>query len=187
MSSFSNVILVGFSGTGKTLVGRKVARVLDWAFVDSDTEIEGRTGKPVRQIFAEDGESAFRAIEKQVIGEICLGVHRVVSTGGGAVLDRDNMDLMKSSGLVVRLEARPETIYARLKDGQGASPRGRPLLASDDPLKRIRSLKSEREAHYSDAHCTVKTDDLTTSQVAEIVVRYLKENVKTSCGDTGNT
>ena len=176
MTSFSNVILVGFSGTGKSLVGQEVARLLSWDFVDSDTEIERRTGKPVPRIFAEDGEPAFRAIENQVIGELCQGRHHVISTGGGAVLDPDNRELIKNSGLVVRLDARPETIYSRLKKGQGGSAGGRPLLASADPMERIRSLKSEREDHYSKAHRTVHTDDLTMSQVAEVVVRCLEED-----------
>ena len=176
MTSFSNVILVGFSGTGKSLVGQEVARLLGWKFVDSDGEIERGTGKLVPRIFAEDGESAFRAVEKQVIGELCLGQHTVIATGGGTVLDPDNWELMKSSGLVVRLDARSETIYARLQDGQGGSAGDRPLLASDDPLERIRLLKSEREGHYSKAHRTVNTDDLTMSQVAEVVVRCFEED-----------
>ena len=176
MTSFSNVILVGFSGTGKSLVGQEVARLLGWDFVDSDSEIERRTGKPVSRIFAGDGEPAFRAIEKQVIDELCRGQHTVIATGGGAVLDPDNRELIKSSGLVVHLDARSETIYARLKDGQGGSAGDRPLLASNDPLERIRLLKLEREGHYSKAHRTVHTDDLTMSQVAEVVVRCLEED-----------
>lgn len=180
-----NIILVGFMGTGKTLVGREVARLLGWDFVDTDTEIEQRAGKSVPRVFADDGETSFRSLESKVLSEACSGKHRVVSAGGGAIVDSENRKLMLDRGAVVCLDAEPETIYARLTcdDMDGVS--ARPLLSAPDPLKRIQELKSERQDFYSAAHFTVTTDELTVEEVAQKVLRSL--NLPQSHRDTENS
>ena len=166
----SNIILVGFSGTGKTLVGRELARAWEWDFVDLDKEIELRAGKPVRRIFADEGEPAFRRMEKDLLQEVCAGQDKVISTGGGAMIDPENRDLILSRGLVVCLDARPDTLYARLMAEGGNPIELRPLLSSPEPLERIRTLKQEREVYYSHVHVRVPTDGLTVEQVARAVM-----------------
>ncbi|MBI4234446.1 MAG: 3-dehydroquinate synthase [Chloroflexi bacterium] len=169
----SKLILTGFAGTGKTAIGREAARLLAWEFVDTDDEITRRAGKPVERVFAEDGEPAFRRLEAQVLAGACARTaSTVIATGGGAVVDDGNRALMLRSGVVVCLEARPETIYQRLFDTTSGGPNPiRPLLADPDPLGRIRQLKGQRQPAYALAHWTVHTDTLTVGEAAREVVR----------------
>ena len=170
MSFPDNIFLTGFSGTGKTLVGREVACLLGWEFFDMDAEIEARAGKPVSRIFAEDGESVFRTMEKSILREVCHGHGKVVATGGGSVVDPENRELMLASGAVICLDALPETIYHRLTaDGVGQV-ESRPLLSGPEPLEGIKYLKASRQANYSTAHRKVDTDGLTVEKVAREVV-----------------
>ena len=179
MNLASNIILTGFSGTGKSLVGKKVAHVLEWDFVDTDSEIGKQAGKSISRIFAEDGEPAFRALEKQLVKEACSGSHRVISTGGGAIVDERNRELILGRGLVVCLDATPETIYARLR-GESVGPLSdRPLLPGPDPLGKIRELMEARQKYYSMAHSAVDTDNLSIDQAAEAVVEKWREGWKT--------
>ena len=170
LRSADNIILVGFMGTGKTLAGQEIARLLGWEFVDTDAEIEERVGKPVSRIFEEDGEEAFRLLERQTLREVCLGHGRVVSTGGGAMVDPENRELMLNRGYVVCLDASPETIHSRLVSDDTNPVAVRPLLAAPDPLERIKVLKGQRKVYYSAAHQTVHTDSLTVGQTAQEVV-----------------
>ena len=107
MSSLHNIILTGFSGTGKSRAGAEVARVLGWKFIDTDAEAVRRAGKPIVSIFSEDGEEAFRRLEGEVLQQACSGGQRVIATGGGMLMDPNNRKLVSDSGLVVGLEATP--------------------------------------------------------------------------------
>ena len=174
MTTRNRIYLIGFSGAGKSAVGRSTARLLGWRFVDADERIVERAGKAVERIFAEDGEPAFRELERATIAEFAREENIVVSTGAGSVMHDQSLGGMLSSGLVVALEARPETVYRRLShiaELDGAEAMARPMLQSDDPLGRIESLKRERQWAYSHAHWTVHTDDLTIEQAAQEVVR----------------
>lgn len=172
MLSPHNIILTGFSGTGKSRVGVEVARVLGWQFIDTDSEIALQTGKEIASIFSQEGEEAFRLLEKQALKRACSGTGRVVSTGGGILMDPENRRLALGSGLVVGLEASPETIHQRLvAQGNNRDPEERPLLAGPDPLRSISELKKLRQPHYASAHWLVQTDNLTESQVASEVIR----------------
>ena len=169
-----SIILTGFSGTGKSAVGREVARSLGWRFVETDEEVVAQAGKSIADIFAQEGEPRFRELERQAVRVACQGERVVVSTGGGALIDAENRELMlNSGGVVVCLEARLQTIYQRLTgDGDdGSDATVRPLLAGPEPLERIRSLKEQRQSTYALAHWTVHTDDLTLDQVATEVLR----------------
>ncbi|MBI4337429.1 MAG: 3-dehydroquinate synthase [Chloroflexi bacterium] len=168
-----NLILTGFSGTGKTAVGRQTARLLAWDFVDTDQEIVRQAGKPIERIFAEDGETAFRALECEALARACATPRAVIATGGGVMADPANRELMLRSGVVVCLEAQPETIYQRLFQAAKAAsdPVVRPLLAGPDPLERIRTLKATRQPAYALAHWTVHTDHLSVEEVAREAVR----------------
>ena len=114
MSRLRNIILTGFSGTGKSKVAAEVARILGWQLVDTDEDIVSRRGKEVADIFADEGEAAFRRLESEVLARACAGDGKIVATGGGVLMDAENRRLLFESGLVVGLEARPDTIYQRL-------------------------------------------------------------------------
>ncbi|MFQ5861281.1 MAG: shikimate kinase, partial [Dehalococcoidia bacterium] len=172
MGRGENIVLTGFSGTGKSQVGRQVALMLGWRFVDTDEEIVGQAGKPVHRIFREEGEATFRTLESQVLREVLAGERQVVSTGGGAIVDPANLRLVLRRGLLVCLEARPETICQRLQENTGdAESDVRPLLAGSNSLKRIRTLKAARQPFYARARWTIHTDDLTIEEVARETVR----------------
>ncbi|MDA0799112.1 MAG: 3-dehydroquinate synthase [Chloroflexi bacterium] len=175
MTTGSRIFLVGFSGTGKSAVGRRVARLLGWDFVDQDEYIVERSGMAVEQIFAGEGEDGFRRREREAITELAARDKVVVSGGGGVMLQEACRSTMLDAGLVVALEARPETIFARLTAAvgePGAEGMVRPMLDADgDPMERIESLKRERQWAYALAEWTVSTDGLSVEQAAHEVVR----------------
>jgi shikimate kinase/3-dehydroquinate synthase len=170
MKRAQRIILTGFSGTGKTEVARLVAERLGWQAVDSDDAIVEAAGKPIPTIFAQDGESHFRSLEHSVLRQLCSRPKLVIGAGGGAIVAADNRRLMADGGFIVCLEARPETILKRLRPQFESDPAARPLLATPDPLARIRELKSFRQPYYALADQTVHTDGLTMEQVAAEVV-----------------
>jgi 3-dehydroquinate synthase len=169
----TNLIITGFSGTGKSLVAIEVALRLNWDFLDTDDEIVKQAGKPIAEIFRQDGEARFRELEREMIRKACQQKHTVISIGGGAIVDPQNYELLAKTGLIVCLEAKPETIYERLFREAARSPETevRPLLAVDDPLERIRQLKASRQSHYAKADWTIHTDGLNVNEVAEEVIR----------------
>jgi len=169
----ANVILAGFSATGKSLVAREVARRLNWDFIDTDAEIIRLAGKQVDDIFQQEGEGEFRRLEREVIGKACKQKQSVIAIGGGAMIDPRNYEVLAKSGFIFCLEARPETIHQRLfKDvNYNSEPEARPLLAVGNPLERIRKLKASRQVYYANADWTVHTDSLSIDQVVEEVIR----------------
>ncbi len=169
----SNLCITGFSGTGKSLVAKEVARRLSWGFFDTDDEIVKQTGKPIAEIFRQDGEAKFRELEHEIVRNASRQRKTVLAIGGGAIVDTQNYELLAKSGLIVCLEAKPETIYERLFREATRSPETevRPLLATDDPLERIRQLKASRQPYYAEADWTIHTDGLSISEVAEEVIR----------------
>jgi len=169
----TNLIITGFSGTGKSLVAKEVARGLNWDFLDTDDEIVKQTGKPIAEIFRQDGEGKFRELEREAIRKACQQKQTVIAIGGGAIVDPQSYELLAKTGLIVCLEAKPETIYERLFREAAYSPETevRPLLADDNPLERIKQLKASRQPYYANVDWTVHTDNLNISQVAEEVIR----------------
>ena len=163
-----NIILVGFMASGKTSVGRALAERTGWAFVDADDAIVARAGKPIHRIFAEDGEPAFRELERQVIADLCAGERQVIASGGGAFVSERNREAMLSGGVVFYLSASPAEILRRVREEDAGGPI-RPLLAVDDPEARIAELLGQRAAAYAQAHHAVETDGLTAAGVAEVV------------------
>ena len=166
-----NVILIGFSYTGKSSVGRAVARKLGWSFVDTDDLIVEEAGRPIDEIFSKDGEPRFRELESRAVRRACEGSEQVIATGGGAVMDPASRQSMADSGIIVLLEASPETIRRRQEESQRRQAVRRPLLTSEDPLGSIVKLKGERQASYAIAQWTVHTDDLPLGRVVQEVLR----------------
>ena len=147
------IALVGMPGSGKSTVGRHLARQLGLRFVDTDTEIEQRTGMPVREYFEAHGEAAFRDVEQAVIDEVTRDTDNLIATGGGAVLRAANREALHSRRRVFYLRSTPEELARRLRHDTG-----RPLLQVADPLKRLRELYRERDPLYrKTAHYTIET------------------------------
>lgn len=154
-------------GAGKTTVGRALARKLRWSFVDSDHEIERRTGVTVATIFEIEGEAGFRRREAQVIGELTGGRGQVLATGGGAVLNPDNRTAMRTGGLVVYLRVSPKLLYERTRHD-----RGRPLLQVADPLARLGELYDQRDPLYREvAAVVIDGDRYNAQQIVQLIER----------------
>ncbi len=164
-----NVALCGFMGSGKSSVGRVVASLLHFTFLDTDAVIESRAGKTISEIFSQDGEPAFRALESKIVHELESRTRTVISTGGGMVVNPQNMESLKRHALVVCLWATPETILSRVRY-QGH----RPLLAGENPLERIRTLLAERAPAYKQADVLISTEFRSTPEIAQLVMKHLR-------------
>ena len=168
-----NIALIGFSGTGKSSVAKNVSASLGWKAADTDQEIVTLSGESIPHIFNQKGERAFRQLESEVLKNSCGKQNMVISTGGGAILDPDNAKILTETCFIIYLQAKPETIYNRLKDSSaGSSPEVRPLLNVENPLQKIKELKNYREPYYSSiADWTIHTDELSIDEVAQEVIR----------------
>jgi shikimate kinase len=164
-----NIALCGFMGTGKSSVGRLVAEQLHFAFLDTDTVIEARAGKSVAQIFAEQGEAAFRELERKIVKELAQRSRTVISTGGGLVVDPENMSSLKEHAYVVCLWASPDAIYVRVKNQNH-----RPLLKEPEPLEKIRRLLAERAPFYKQADVLLNTEIRSPREVAQQVLHQFR-------------
>lgn len=163
------IFLIGMMGVGKTTVGRLLAERLGVAYCDSDAQVVANTGMTVPEIFAQHGEAAFRAEESKALRDAAAGGDAVVAVAGGAVLDPENRKLLRSSGTVVWLRARVETMASRV--GQGA---GRPLLAEEEPAAVLARLYPQREPLYAElADVVVDVDDATPQQIVEQIAAAL--------------
>jgi shikimate kinase len=160
------ILLVGMMGAGKTTTGRLLSDRLGWGYRDSDADVEAATGLTVPALFARDGEAVFRRAEAEVLATACADpAPSVVSVAGGAVLSENNRRLIAASGIVVWLRARPETLAARVGDGDG-----RPLLG-DAPAEAVLSLNAVRAPLYADvADLVLDVDDLDPGTVADRIV-----------------
>ena len=167
----SNIVITGFSGTGKSLVAREIAGQLRWDFIDTDAEIVKLAGKSIAEVFQQDGEAKFRELEREVIKRASRRSHKVIATGGGAIVDSQNHAQLARKGFIVCLDAKPETIYQRLFQEGSHGSEIRPLLEGDNPLERIRQLKAQRQPYYDDVDLVINTDDLSISEVAGKVIR----------------
>jgi len=165
---FPGVVLVGFMGSGKSSVGRELARRFRAPFVDVDERIESAAGCRIRDLFGREGEPAFRVREKTALREVLSVRGCVVATGGGAFADEENRVLLRSYAPVVYLEAAVETLLERL-----AGDLGRPLLRGGDREEVVRELLSRREPGYRTADVTVRTDGRTVEDVAGQVADWI--------------
>jgi shikimate kinase / 3-dehydroquinate synthase len=172
VSNVDRIVLIGFSGTGKTSVARGLAERLGWSAVDSDLEIERHWGATIPAIFKDQGEPAFRSSERAILERLLARDHVVIATGGGAPVDPlawDRKLLGREGTLVIALDASPESILARLQwqaaqEGEAVE---RPLLAGTDPLERIRDLKAARQSVYDRAHLTISSEGISAAEAAE--------------------
>jgi shikimate kinase len=164
-----NIYLIGMMGSGKSSVGKVLAKQLRWRFVDSDTLIEKRVGLKVAQIFAKSGEKAFRKMESEVIQRLSYRDSQVIATGGGAPRRLRNWKSFTRNGIVVWLKAGSRTLLRRLRaQGQGE----RPVLR-EISLRFIRRLLSQRKPFYRMADLKVRTDSFDQRQVADRIVKRI--------------
>ena len=166
-----NLYLVGFMGTGKSTIGRRVAQLVGLRFIDSDDAIEKSQGRPISEIFATEGEPYFRQLELEFIESGHPSHGCVVSCGGGLVVQPGMTDLLRKKGVVVSLFASPETILRRTSGNSN-----RPLLNVEDPEQRIRDMLAEREPHYLAAGSSIMTDGRGMHAIADNVIRIYKRH-----------
>jgi len=172
-----NVVLFGFMGAGKTVVGKEVARRLMMEFVDMDDVIEEKEGCPISEIFAEKGERHFREVEADVVGSLSGRNGLVIATGGGVVVNRDNVDVLQVSGTGICLTACPEVIYERVKHQSH-----RPLLVTDAPLEKIKSLLRYRAPFYARVKYRIDTSELAAESVVEKVLDIVRKDREVGAG-----
>jgi shikimate kinase len=169
------VVLVGFMGCGKSSVGRALAERLGWGFLDTDLLVEEALGKPVREIFAAEGEAAFRAAEAEVVRRAAAARGMVIATGGGALNDPESRSALRAGGVLIWLCARPEAILARVGPAED-----RPLLAgAADPLAAVEDLLARRTPLYAQADYTLDTSDLSLEAVVEQLCAVLPSLLNT--------
>lgn len=174
LDSGDNIFLVGPMGSGKTTIGKRVARRLGMQFVDCDTALEEHTGAPVGLIFDIEGEAGFRRREKAMLETLAASGNTLVATGGGIVLDPDNTRLMREAGFVVYLRTSVDQQLRRL-----SRDRQRPLLQTPDRRCRLENLAAERNPVYaSAAHLIIDSEDRSPRYMARVVVRHLREAIR---------
>lgn len=165
-----SISLVGLPGSGKTTVGRQLARRLRLPFVDSDHAIENRIGCSIREFFDREGEERFRDIEEDVLDELSKNADSVLSTGGGAVLRANNRCNLHARGKVVYLKSTPEELFRRLRHDVS-----RPLLQVSDPLARMRELFAVRDPLYREtAHFVLETGRPSVATLVNMIVMQLE-------------
>lgn len=170
MEGDKNIILVGLMGAGKTTIGKRLASTLGMEFVDSDHEIERRTGADIPWIFDIEGEEGFRRRERDVIADICQRSGIVLATGGGAVLDETNRLNLHNCGTVIYLCASVDQIYRRISRSTH-----RPLLRCEDPKQRLRDLLRIRDPLYREvAHHVIITDQHSVQHMVRHILRQIR-------------
>lgn len=167
----NNILLVGFMGTGKTVVGNALAEALGFQYLDTDDLIVEMAGKTIPEIFSQDGEDRFRDYETEAVRKVGELRDHVIATGGGAVLRDENVALMKKAGKMICLTATPEVIYDRVKTDTY-----RPLLQVSDPMARIRELLALRKPYYDKADVMIDTSGLSVAQVVDKILMIAGEN-----------
>jgi len=173
-SPSGNIYLVGLMGAGKTSVGRLLAKRLQKSFLDSDHEIEARTGVRIPVIFEIEGEAGFRRREASVVQELVALSDIVLATGGGAVLDPNNREALHSTGTVIYLRAAPSELYLRTRHD-----RNRPLLRTADPLAKLEELHRIRDPLYREcAHLIVDTGNQAIRSLVGRIERELRDRAK---------
>ena len=168
----SNIVLIGFMGTGKTAVGRVLAKRLNRKLIEIDAVIEKTAGKTIPDIFKDYGEINFRELEIEAVKQAAAGEKQVIACGGGAVLNTINIDRLRVTGVIINLIARPKIILKRTARENGS----RPLLNVEQPLERIKELKKFRKPFYDRAaDITINTSKLSIEAAADNIIERLRK------------
>lgn len=172
--------MTGFIASGKSTVGPILANTIGWNFYDLDRLIEINSGKSVRKIFEEDGEKFFRNLEKETLTEVSKLEKFIIALGGGTIADQGNLDIIKSSGLLIYLESSPEETYKRVR-----FKRDRPSLlfegdkepTKEEFLERVDSILTKRLDYYNQADYKLNTDNLYVGETVERLVEIIKKEL----------
>ena len=176
MPENTNLFLVGPMGSGKTTIGRQLARRLKKSFIDSDHEIEDHTGASISLIFDIEGEEGFRSREKAIIDELTQQENIILSTGGGVILAEENRQNLKTRGTVIYLHAPLKKLFYRT-----SRDKNRPLLQTENPREKLRQIVEERDPLYrKTADLIVETENRTVHQVVNYIIRQVKDSKKES-------
>jgi shikimate kinase len=165
-----NIVLIGFMGSGKTVVGKMISGKLDRKFIDIDKLIEEEQGQTIQEMFSGFGEGYFRKLEKEMAAGVVKEEDQVIATGGGVVLDPENMANLRKNGIIIWLDVSPEA--ARKRTGSDGS---RPLLKVSYPEKTIEELLSFRKPLYSHADFKVETSNLSIEEVTSKILNFLEK------------
>jgi shikimate kinase len=165
-----NIILCGFMATGKTSVGKRLAAITHYSFLDLDAVIEEEAGISIPQIFSAQGEPAFRKLESLMVERVAERTGCVIATGGGTIVNPQNLEKLKRCGVVIALTADIPTILLRAGAGDD-----RPMLQGGDRLERIQSLMEQRASAYAKADVSVDTSALNIDEVAQLILNRLQE------------
>lgn len=164
-----NISLIGLMGSGKSTVGAILAEKLNLESVDIDTKIEAKIGMEISEIFGQKGEDFFREAESEVLRDLATKSGQVISTGGGAVQNEENLKILKENSTVIYLKTSPEVLFERIKTDTS-----RPLLQNENPLKTLRELLKKREPQYQKADIIVITDDKTINEIVNEILKNVK-------------
>lgn len=171
------IVLTGFMGTGKTTVGKRLAARLGWIFVDTDAVIANREGRPIAEIFSAAGEAFFRTREREVIAESARLTDAVIATGGGAIVDDANFEVLRRAGLFVCLTASAERILER------TSGEDRPLLQGGDRERRVGEMLAARADAYARVPHHVDTTNLTPDSIVDRILGLYRAEDSAGQGD----
>ncbi|MDF2545958.1 MAG: chorismate mutase [Anaerosolibacter sp.] len=169
----NNIVLTGFMGTGKSTIGKDLAKKLEMEYVDTDAFIENRVNMTIKDIFEKYGEDYFRSTEKLIIEEVSHLKNKIIICGGGVVLNKDNVMNLRKNGTIILLKAQPMTIYERLKQDYS-----RPILVLDGKicLEKVEALLKQREEAYrSAAHVFIQTDGRQVDEISQQIIALLYE------------
>jgi shikimate kinase len=176
-----NIALIGFMAVGKSAIGRTLAKKLRRRFVDLDRVIERAEGSKVREIFEHKGEAYFRQLEKQALVDVLEENNQVIATGGGVILDDQNLQILREKALIIGLSAEMDVLLARAGDATK-----RPLLQGSNRREKIEDLLRQRAARYAQAHVTIDTSNLTVDQVVKKIMGMLEVRKKPSDANSKN-
>jgi shikimate kinase len=172
-----NVVLTGFMGAGKSTIGRRLARMLELPFIDTDAEIVKAHGR-IFEIFEREGEARFRAYERDAIERVAAQGPAIIAVGGGAVVDPENRALLRRSGAIVHLVISPEAAHARI-----ARRSHRPLLGASSGIDAVRALLALRAQAYADNDFAVEVEHRAVGSVAETIARWYRERISRPAGE----
>ena len=172
-ASYPNLYIIGFMGTGKSRISRRIAKKLNLQFFDVDDEIEKAEGRPIKEIFAKEGEPYFRQLERDFIESGHPDNGCIVSCGGGLPCKEGMIDLLKEHGIVLCLHASVDTILERTSRNDN-----RPLLNVENPRERIENLLQERTPFYAQAHASILTDHRSIPEVVESALRSYRSQIQ---------
>lgn len=167
------IVLIGFSGTGKSEVGKILSQRLGLKFLDTDAFIEAKENRSIAEIFARCGEGYFRQLEKELVASLADADNLVISTGGGVVMDKENVKNLKKNGILIYLIATKEAIYERIKNDDS-----RPLLSGKNMMEKIESLLRRRSMDYLQTNNIVDVTCLSFDQVADRIIKIINGEIK---------